>query len=201
VWAKGFDLGLRTGIIPDLQSTLSLWLLDLDSELLFIGDAGATEASRPSRRYGVEWTNYYRPWPWLVLDADFSFSRARFKDDDPAGDHIPGSIETVVAAGATVDDIEGWFGGIRVRYFGSRPLIEDGSVRSDPTLLVNAGIGYKLDQRWRVGLEVLNLLDAEDSDIEYFYRSRLRDEPEGVEDIHFHPVEPLSVRLSLAAYF
>jgi hypothetical protein len=66
---------------------------------------------------------------------------------------------------------------------------------------VNAGIGYKLDQRWRVGLEVLNLLDAEDSDIEYFYRSRLRDEPEGVEDIHFHPVEPLFVRLSLAAYF
>jgi outer membrane receptor protein involved in Fe transport len=169
--------------------------------LLFIGDAGATEASCPSRRYGVEWTNYYRPWPWLVLDADFSFSRARFKDDDPAGDHIPGSIETVIAAGVTVDDIKGWFGGIRVRYFGSRPLIEDNSRRSDPTLLVNAGIGYKLDQRWRVGLEVLNLLDAEDSDIEYFYRSRLRDEPEGVEDIHFHPVEPLSVRLSLAAYF
>jgi hypothetical protein len=106
VRAKGFDLGLRTGIIPDLQSTLSFWLLDLDSELLFIGDAGTTEAGRPSRRYGVEWTNYYRPWSWLVLDADFSFSRARFKDDDPAGDHIPGSIETVVAAGATVDDIK-----------------------------------------------------------------------------------------------
>ena len=64
------------------------------------------------------------------------------------------------------------------------------------------GIGYKLDQRWRVGLEVLNLLDAEDSDIEYFYPSRLPGEPlAGVEDIHFHPVEPLSVRLSLTAYF
>jgi hypothetical protein len=150
----------------------------------------------------VEWTNYYRPWPWLVLDADFSFSRARFKDDDPAGDHIPGSIETVVAAGVTVDDIKGWFGGIRVRYFGSRPLIENNSRRSNPTTLVNAGIGYKLDQLWRVGLEILNLLDGEDSDIEYFYLSRLPGEPlAGVEDIHFHPVEPLSVRLSLTAYF
>lgn len=75
-------------------------------------------------------------------------------------------------------------------------------MRSDPILLVNAGIGYKLGKRWRTGLEVLNLLDAEDSDIEYFYPSRLPGEPlEGVEDIHFHPVEPLSVRLSLTAYF
>jgi hypothetical protein len=202
VRAKGFDVGLRTGVIPEFQSTLSFWLLDLDSELLFIGDAGTTEASRPSRRFGVEWTNYYKPWPWLIVDADFSFSKARFKDDDSLGDHIPGAIETVIAAGATVDDIKGWFGGIRVRYFGSRPLIEDNTVRSDPTLLVNAGIGYKLGKRWRTGLEVLNLLDAEDSDIEYFYPSRLPGEPlEGVEDIHFHPVEPLSVRLSLTAYF
>ena len=109
--AEGFNVGLRTELVPDLDSTLSFWLLDLDSELLFIGDAGTTDAGRPSRRYGVEWSNYYRPLPWLTFDADFSFSKARFSDDDPAGDHIPGAIETVIAAGVTIDDLKGFFGG------------------------------------------------------------------------------------------
>ncbi len=202
VRAEGFDVGLRTALIPDLDSTLSVWLLDLDSELLFIGDAGTTEASRPSRRFGVEWTNYYRPLPWLVFDADFSFSRARFSDDDPAGDHIPGAVETVIAAGVTIDDLKGFFGGLRVRYFGPRPLIEDDSVRSPSTTLLNADIGYKLRDDLRLGVEIFNLLDSDDSDIEYFYASRLPGEPAaGVEDIHFHPVEPRSARVTLALPF
>ncbi len=202
VRAEGFDVGLRTALVPDVDSTLSFWLLDLDSELLFIGDAGTTEASRPSRRYGVEWTNYYRPLPWLTFDADFSFSHARFTDDDPVGDHIPGAIETVIAAGVAIDDLQGFFGGLRVRYFAPRPLIEDDSVRSASTTLVNADIGYKLHDGLRLGVEVFNLLDTEASDIEYFYASRLSGEPaQGVEDIHFHPVEPRSVRVTLDLSF
>ena len=202
VRAEGFDVGLRTALIPDLDSTLSFWLLDLDSELVFIGDAGTTEAGRPSRRYGIEWTNYYRPLPWLTFDADLSFSKARFKDDDPAGDHIPGAIETVIAAGATIDDLKGFFGGLRVRYFGPRPLIEDDSVRSASTTLLNADIGYKLRDDLRLGVEIFNLLDSEDSDIEYFYASRLPGEPAaGVDDIHFHPVEPRSARVTLSLSF
>jgi outer membrane receptor protein involved in Fe transport len=202
VRAKGFDVGLRTRIVPDLNSTLSFWLLDLDSELLFIGDAGTTEASRPSRRYGVEWTNYYRPLPWLTFDADFSFSKARFSGDDAAGDHIPGAIETVIAAGVTIDDLKGFFGGLRVRYFGPRPLIEDDSRRSSSTTLLNADVGYKLRDDLRLGIEIFNLLDSEDSDIEYFYPSRLSGEPAaGVDDIHFHPVEPLSARVTLSLSF
>ena len=202
VRAEGFDVGVRTALVSDLDSTLSFWLLDLDSELLFIGDAGTTEAGRPSRRYGVEWTNYYRPLPWLTFDADLSFSKARFKDDDPAGDHIPGAIETVIAAGATIDDLKGFFGGLRVRYFGPRPLIEDDSVRSASTTLLNADIGYKLRDDLRLGVEIFNLLDSEDSDIEYFYASRLPGEPAaGVDDIHFHPVEPRSARVTLSLSF
>ena len=202
VRAEGFDVGVRTALVSDLDSTLSFWLLDLDSELLFIGDAGTTEAGRPSRRYGVEWTNYYRPLPWLTFDADLSFSKVRFKDDDPAGDHIPGAIETVIAAGATIDDLKGFFGGLRVRYFGPRPLIEDDSVRSSFTTLLNADIGYKLRDDLRLGVEIFNLLDSEHSDIEYFYASRLLGEPAaGVDDIHFHPVEPRSARVTLSLSF
>ncbi|HXG49606.1 MAG TPA: TonB-dependent receptor, partial [Methylomirabilota bacterium] len=81
----GAEIGVRSTRLPGLQSTLAFWWLDIDSELLFVGDAGATEATRPSRRYGVEFANYYTPTDWLTLDADFSFSHARFRDDDPAG--------------------------------------------------------------------------------------------------------------------
>jgi len=202
VRAKGAEFGLRNASLPGLQTTLSAFLLDIDSELLFIGDAGNTEASRPSRRYGVEWTNYYTPLPWLTFDADFSFSKAAFKDDDPGGDHIPGAIEQVIAAGATVHDLGGFFGALRLRYFGVRPLIEDDSVRSEATVLLNAEAGYAFNRRLRLTVSAFNILDSEDHDIDYFYASRLSGEPaEGVEDRHFHPVEPAQVRIALMVYF
>src|SRR4029450_10445239 len=101
VRAYGAEVGLRTVRVRGLQSTFSLWYLGLDSELLFVGDAGTTEAGRPSRRTGVEWTNYARLRPWLTVDGDLSFSRARFTEYDPAGDYIPGALDRGVAAGVT----------------------------------------------------------------------------------------------------
>ena len=82
---KGAEVGVRTVAIPRVQTTVSLWRLDLDSELLFVGDAGSTEASRPSQRYGVELTNYVRLSSVLTADADIAWSHARFTDDDPSG--------------------------------------------------------------------------------------------------------------------
>lgn len=202
VRAKGAEIGLRNASLPGLHTTLTAFLLDLDSELLFIGDAGNTEASRPSRRYGIEWTNYYTPLTWLTFDADFSFSRAEFKDDDPAGRYIPGAVERVIAAGATIHDLGGWFGALRLRHFGGRALIEDDSVRSEPTTLLNAEAGYAFHSGVRLTLSAFNLLDSEDHDIDYFYASRLAGEPaDGVEDIHFHPVEPAQLRLTLSMAF
>jgi hypothetical protein len=201
VRSRGAEIGVRSTFIPGLHTTVAFWYLELDSELLFVGDAGITEPSRPSQRYGVEWTNFYRILPWLTLDADFAFTHAEFTDDDPAGDHIPGAFATVIAAGVTVDLPYNLFGSVRVRHFGPRPLIEDDSVRSDPTTLVNLAAGYKYKQ-FEAQLDVLNLFNAKDHDIDYFYASRLRGEPaEGVEDIHFHPVEPRTIRFSLTYKF
>jgi outer membrane receptor protein involved in Fe transport len=201
VRSKGAEIGVRSAFVPGLHTTLALWYLELDSELLFVGDAGITEPSRPSRRYGIEWTNYYRVLPWLVLEADFAFTHAEFSDDDPAGDHIPGAFETVINAGATAELPYNFFSSIRLRYFGARPLIEDDSVRSDPYTSVNLAVGYKYKQ-FLGQLDVINLLDAKDHDIDYFYASRLRGEPaEGVEDIHFHPIEPRTIRFSLTYKF
>ena len=202
VRARGGEVGVRSVAIPRLQSTLSLWTLSLDSELLFVGDAGSTEAGRPSRRYGLELANYYSPRPWLTFDADASWSRSHFTNHDPAGNHIPGAVRTVVSAGATVDGSRGPFGRVRVRYFGPRPLVEDNSVRSKATSAVNLGGGYKFSRGMRVVVDVFNLLNAEDSDIDYYYRSRLPGEPaEGVNDIHLHPTPPRTVRLGMTLSF
>jgi outer membrane receptor protein involved in Fe transport len=181
---------------------VSLWWLDIDSELLFVGDAGTVEASRPSRRYGVEFANYYSITKWLSIDADFSFSKSQFRDDDPAGDYIPGSIESVIAAGLTVHDLNNFFGGLRLRYFGPRPLIEDNSVSSGETILVSAQVGYRFNRTWTLSAEVFNLLNRDDHEIDYYYTSRLPGEPAaGLDDIHFHPVEPISFRVALTARF
>ena len=91
VRSKGAEVGVRTKLIPGLDSSVALFVLDFASELLFVGDAGTTEASRPSRRVGVEWTNHYQPLPWLGFDLDVADTRARFTDFDPAGNHIPGA--------------------------------------------------------------------------------------------------------------
>ena len=175
-----------------------MWTLNLDSELIFIGDAGNTEAGRPSHRHGLECANYYSPRPWLTLDVDLSLSRARFTDADPAGNVIPGAVSTVVQAGVTVDSVKNVFGSVRWRYFGPRALIEDDSVRSQATSLVNLEAGYRFTRSLRLAVDVFNLLDARHSDVDYFYASRLPGEPaEGIEDVHLHPTLPRTARVSL----
>jgi hypothetical protein len=202
VRSKGAELGIRTRAVEGLTSSLAVFVLDFDSELLFVGDAGTTEASRPSRRVGVEWTNQYQVLPWMRLDLDVAYTRARFTDLDAAGHFIPGAPAWVAAGGVTFGGESGWFGALRGRYFGPRPLIEDDSIRSQASLLFNARAGYKFDNGLRLQLDVLNLFNAKTNQIEYYYLSRLPGEPiGGVADRHVHPAEPLTIRLTLAGRF
>jgi outer membrane receptor protein involved in Fe transport len=197
VRSKGAEVGARTTIVPGLESAVTFFLLDFDSELLFVGDAGTTEASRPSRRVGVEWTNRYRVNSWLAFDGDVTFTRARFSDLDPAGNFIPGAPNAVASLAVVFGEQLGWFGSVKLRYFGPRPLVEDGSVRSKASTLVNARVGYRFDNGARIQLDAINLFNAKTNQIEYFYESRLLGEAAAVADRHVHPVEPLAVRASL----
>jgi len=203
VASRGLELGARSELVRGLQTSLALYQLDYDSELLFAGDAGSTaDTGRPSRRRGVELSNYYKLASWLTVDADLAYARTRYRDAGPAGRFIPGSIEGVGSLALTVDHIGPWFGALQLRYFGPRPLIEDNSVRSLATGTVNARIGYKFSPTLRLALEVYNLSDRRDAAIDYYYASRLPGEPAGGRaDIHFHPIESRSVRLNLVANF
>ena len=201
VRSRGLELGVRSELIAGLQSSLSVYQLELDSELLFVGDAGTTEAGRPSRRVGFEFSNYYKPNRWLTIDADVAFAQARFRDPNPAGDRIPGAVEGVASLALSVDKVGPYFGALQLRYFGARPLIEDNSVRSQSTATLNGRIGYKISPKLKIELEGFNLTDRKDSAIDYYYASQLKGEGVAVDDVHFHPIESRSFRLTLTANF
>ncbi|HEY0316639.1 MAG TPA: TonB-dependent receptor [Sphingomonas sp.] len=204
--SEGEEIGLRTTLIPHLRSELSLWRLHLDSELVWDGDAGTNEPSGPTTRWGIEFANWYTPAKWLTIDADYAWSHARFTDHEPDGSYVPEALVSTFDGGVAVHDLPGvfsrWSAGLRLRYFGPRPLTQDGGVKSKATTLLYADLGYRITDHVRVGLDIFNLLDAHDSDIDYFYTSRLPGEPlAGVDDVHSHPSEPREFRVSLSASF
>ena len=202
VRTTGYEFGLRTQRVPGMTMSFALWQLRQNSELLFVGDAGTTEASRPTLRTGIEALVQYQAKSWLAFDASAGVTRARFTDVEDLGNYVPNAPNAVVSAGVTVDNLNQWYGALRWRYFGPRPLIADYSVSSAATSLVNARVGYAFDKRIRLQLDAFNLFNRKDHDIDYYYTSRLPGEPAaGVNDIHFHPVEPRSMRLTLIASF
>jgi len=203
--SHGGEIGVRSVALPGLQTTATMWYLDFDSELIYVGDSGSTEEGPASHRVGIEITNYIYPNPWLAIDVDLSFSRARLVDVPPGEDFVLGALNRVASAGISLDPpaavSSGPFGSFRLRHFGPRALIEDNSVRSNATSIFNTEVGYKFSDQVRLRMEVFNLFDAEVSDIDYFFASRLRDEPGPVEDLHFHAAIPRSARLALQVQF
>ncbi|MEM9256316.1 MAG: TonB-dependent receptor [Pseudomonadota bacterium] len=201
VQSKGAELGLKTVWLESWNASLALWYLELDSELLFVGDAGTTEPSRASERWGVEFNNFWAIDDIWSLEADIAWTNAEFKEDADEGRDIPNALEWVMSGAISAQYPGGWFGSLRARYFDGAPLVEDGSVSGDGATIVNLALGWT-SNTWQAQLDVLNLFDSSDHDIDYFYASRLPGEPaEGVEDLHFHVFEPRQVRLYLGLNF
>jgi hypothetical protein len=158
------------------------------------GDAGDTSASRPSQRYGIEWTNKYQPSSWLTLDGDLALSHARFVGFDTKqaalyaslagfpqaqignapGNYIPNAPAIVASAGITIGEKTGWFETLRWRYLGTSPLTEDNAFRSPPTSIFNGRIGYRFENGWRIQLDGLNLLNSNANQITYAYGSLVK---------------------------
>jgi hypothetical protein len=194
VRTQGAEVGIRSKLTAGLDSSLSFFALDQASEIVFNGDAGDTSASRPSRRYGIEWTNKYRPNSWLTVDGDLALSHARFVgfDADQAalfaslagfpqaqignapGNYIPNAPAMVASAGFTVGEKTGWFGTLRWRYLGASPLTEDNAFRSPATSIFNGRVGYVYENGWRIHLDVLNLFNTKANQITYAYGSLIK---------------------------
>lgn len=202
VRSRGGELGFRTQFIPGLNSTLALWWLQMNSELVFVGDAGTTEPTGKSERYGIEWNNYYKPTDWLTLDADFAFSKANYTGVPNNQSYVPNSVHRVISAGAVLNLPYNLFATARVRHFGDVPLNEENTANAGDTTLLNIGAGYEY-QNLKLELDVFNLLGSKANDIAYNYNYRTQNNPDpnGVQDIIFHPVEPRMVRGSITVKF
>ena len=197
VASRGAEVGVRTEAVPGLQSSLALWRLHVDSELVYVGDAGVTEPSLASIRRGVEFNNRWQPRQWLLFDADLAWTHARFDN----GDRIPNAVDRVGSVAATLRDLGPWSTSVQLRYLGSGALIEDNSVRSIPSVTTNWRLSRRTNEWFGRGseitLDVFNVGNRKVNDIQYFYESRLPGELGAVADRHVHPAEPRTVRLTI----
>jgi outer membrane receptor protein involved in Fe transport len=197
VASRGAEVGVRTEAVPGLQSSLALWRLHVDSELVYVGDAGVTEPSLASIRRGVEFNNRWQPRQWLLFDADLAWTHARFDN----GDRIPNAVDRVGSVAATLRDLGLWSTSVQLRYLGSGALTENNSVRSYPSVTTNWRLSRRTSEWFGRGseitLDVFNVGNRKVNDVQYFYDSRLRDEDIAVADRHVHPAEPRTVRLTL----
>lgn len=197
-WSRGGEVGLRTNYIEGLSSTVAAWWLQSSQELVFVGDAGTTEVNGMSDRYGLEFTNYYKPTDWLILDADYALTTAKFSE---SGDYVPNSVGRVVSTGATLIAPNGLFGTVRFRHFGHVPLDEKGEFWSGDTNIVNLGAGYK-QKSYKLEVNIFNVLGSQSSDIAYAYPYNYGGVNTGdANGLLRHPVEPRMVRGTITVNF
>jgi len=202
VSSLGQEMGVKSQIIPDLQTTLAYWRLNFDSELVYVGDAGSTQPGRPSQRTGVEWSNHWTPNSKFLMDMNLAWTTPRYSDADPTGNYIPNAVEEVANVALTVKNMGPWSASLGIRYVGASPLIEDASVKSKSSLTSNLRLARNLSENTDITLDVMNLTDRKNNDISYYYSSRLPGEPvAGLSDIHVHPSEPRSLRLTARVRF
>ncbi len=200
VEGRGGEIGFRYDNLKGFNISLTAFELATDSELVFVGDAGTTEPSDPTRRSGVELNAFYSISERLVIDLSAARARGHFRGLPDGANSITDAHENVAAAGLTYVGTQGVTASLRVRYFGDAALTADESVMKENSTLMNAGVSYSAGA-WEMGIDVLNLLDAEDDDIAYFFESRLPGEVEAMEDIHFHPSNPRVIRAMLRYSF
>ncbi|MCE3606231.1 TonB-dependent receptor [Massilia sp. P8910] len=206
--SSGGELGARTRPLKGWTSSVSLWQIGSASELVFVGDAGVTEARGASKRHGLEWSNSYTPNRSLTIDGDVAWSHARFKVPvEGGGAHVPNAIPLTASLAANYAPEGAWFGGLRLRYLGAYALEETNQQRSTPFWIANLKLGYRLSARWQASVDVLNLANRKANDIEYWGGACTRAEQRdgscggGIDGRLVHPIEPRSVRVSLRTTF
>ena len=201
VRSRGQELGVKSQWISGLQTALSVWRLEFESELVYLGDAGTTTAGRPARRNGVEWSNRWTPGRHVVLDANLAWTTPRYVDALPAGTYIPNAVQKVANATLVLKNLRPWTVSVGIRYIGPAPLVENNTVRSTSNLTTNLRIARQWTREVEVSLDLLNVADRQNNDMSYLYVSRVNGEPTGVSGVHVHPAEPRAIRLNAQVTF
>ena len=204
--AQGVEVGLRSKPWgPDRTELMAtFWGLDLSSELVFVGDAGTTEARGATRRYGVEVGARGQIYGPLSFNGSLTWTHAEFKDTGLA---IPLAPELTAYAALLLRWPEGLSSQLQMTYLGVRPLNEERTVKAPSWLDFDLTERYQLPIKLSHGrleafLFVQNLFDTNWEGATFAFTSRLPNEPAGgVQDIHFVPGNPRFVMGGLAWYF
>ncbi|WP_224369188.1 TonB-dependent receptor [Hyalangium versicolor] len=215
--ARGYELGARTRLFDALDLAGSVFLLDLDSELVWVGDEGTTEARGPTRRRGLEAEARWRILPWLFADADLTVSRATYVENAGNANAVALAPTLIIGGGVSARHPSGIYGRVGVIHLGDRPATEDRFLTAEGFTRVDATVGYRATW-FEATLGLQNVLNTEWREAQFANVSRLPSETgpescpagtrsagddsfEGCEDLHFTPGAPLNAQASLSFFF
>ena len=198
--ARGLDVGAIWKPIPRLWVNGALWSLDLDQEFVYVGDAGIVEPNGKSSRKGLDFGLRFQLTTPLFFDADVNYTYARSSEEKKGNNFIPLSPDFTVSGGISYQGKEGWKGGFRYRFMKDRPANEDNSLLAQGYFIADMNVSYSLD-KFTLGVFVENIFDSEWNETQFATESRLRDELESVEEIHFTPGTPFFTKFKVSYSF
>ena len=198
--AYGTDFGMIWKPSPNMIVNVAYWWLYLEQEFVYVGDAGIVELSGRTRRRGIDFSYRYQPVSSLFWSFDVNYTHARSIDDEEGQNYIPLAPDLTLVSGLNFISESGFFGSAQLRYLKDRPANEDNSIVAEGYTVVDMNAGYKW-KKLEFGIQVQNLFNVEWNETQFATESRLRDEPNPVEEIHFTPGAPFFLKGSIQYIF
>lgn len=189
----GTDLGFIYKPLPKLVINTALWMLDLQQEFVYVGDAGIVEPSGKSARRGVDVGVRYQLNNYLFFDADANYTYARSVNEPNGQNYIPLAPDFTTTAGLSLKNYKNWSGGLQYRYLKSRPANEDNSIVAKGYMITDFNLNYEW-KNMTYGLTIENLFNTEWNETQFATESRLQNESQSVEEIHFTPGTPFFIK-------
>ena len=191
--AIGTDIGTIWKPFPKLIVNSALWYLFLEQEFVYVGDAGIIEPSGKSKRMGADLGLRYQLNDWLYFDADANYTYARSIDEPKGQNYIPLAPDFTTTGGLSFQKVNGFSGGMRYRYLKNRPANEDNSIVAKGYFVSDLNLNYQY-KKINFGVSVENIFNTEWNETQFATESRLQNELESVEEIHFTPGTPFFMK-------
>jgi outer membrane receptor protein involved in Fe transport len=191
--AWGSDIGIITKPIDKMLVNFALWTLNLDQEFVYVGDEAVVAPGGKTFRKGVELSMRYELMRNLFADIDMNYTVGRAIDEPVGNQYLP--LAPVFSS----------IGGIhyngnrlklafRYRCLGDRAANEDNSVKAIGYNLFDANVNYKLTRKTSIGLSAENIFNIKWKETQFLTESKLKNEPNPVEEIHFTPGSPFFIK-------
>jgi hypothetical protein len=203
--AVGAEIGSLIHAGNNFVFSAALWWMDLENELVYVGDDGTTENRGPSRRTGIDISARLQITKWLFADADLNIAKNVFIDTLfgtrlASNYSIPLAPIATSAGGLTIKFKKGFEAGLRYRYMAERPANESNTVIALGYNVVDFTANYKI-KHIKIGLMVENLLNTKWNEAQFDTESRLPFEAQSVDELHYTPGTPFSTKLTLGYIF